>query len=88
MAKAPRTVTEFRKAAEISDQEIDSAVDAVVADLATEAYPLTDGYTLDLNAAVQASTFASLVLKDVHATQRQKQHAVRTAILLAHPYKE
>jgi hypothetical protein len=84
MAKDARTVTELRKAAENSDQEIDATVDAVVADLATEAYPLTDGYALDLNAAVQASTFASLVLKDVHATQRQKQHAVRTAILLAH----
>jgi len=87
MAKEPATVSELRKAAEVTDQEIDAAVDAVLADLATEAYPLTAGYALDLNAAVRASTFATLVLKDGHANLRQKQHAVRTAILLSHPVK-
>jgi len=85
MAKEPATVSELREAAEVSDQEIDAAVDAVLADLATEAFPLTEGYALNLTAAVQSSTFATLVLKDGHATPRQKQHAVRTAILLAHP---
>jgi hypothetical protein len=86
MANTP-TVAELFEANAVTDDEVNAAVDAVLADLAIVAYPLTDGYALDFNAAVQASTFASLVLKDVHATQRQKQHAVRTAILLAHPEK-
>ncbi|KOX57815.1 hypothetical protein ADL19_09565 [Streptomyces purpurogeneiscleroticus] len=86
MASDP-TVSELHKAAEVTDQETDAAVDAVLADLATEAYPLTDGYALDLHAAVQARTIASLVVKDGLATERQKQHAVRTACLLAHPVK-
>ncbi|GAN52474.1 hypothetical protein ME121_6620 [Methylobacterium sp. ME121] len=37
MAKEPPPVTELRKAAEVTDQDIDAAVDAVLADLATEA---------------------------------------------------
>ena len=86
MASDP-TVSDLHKAAEVTDQEIDAAVDAVLTDLATEAYPLTDGYALDLQAAVQARTVATLILKDGHATERQKQHAVRTAILLARPTK-
>ena len=36
MAKEPPTVSELRKAAEVTDQEIDAAVDAVLSDLATE----------------------------------------------------
>lgn len=86
MATNP-TVSELFKAKAVTDDEVNAAVNAVIADLSTEAYPLTAGYALDLKAAVQASTFALLVLKDDHATQRQKQHVVRTAILLAHPVK-
>jgi len=81
------TVCDLFKAKAVSDDELTAAVAAVLADLGTGSYPLTLGYALDLNAAVQASTFATLVLKDGHATPRQKQHAVRTAILLAHPVK-
>ncbi|MDE3747558.1 hypothetical protein [Methylobacterium radiotolerans] len=87
MAKEPPTVSELFKAKAVTDDEVNAAVDAALADLATEAYPLSAGYALDLNAAIQASRFATLVLKDDHATQRQKQHAARTAILLAHPVK-
>ena len=42
MASNP-TVSELRKAARISDDEINAATDAVLADLATEAYPLAKG---------------------------------------------
>ncbi|MGH1570260.1 hypothetical protein ACRAWG_05840 [Methylobacterium sp. P31] len=47
MASNP-TVSELRKAAEVTAQETDAAVDAVLADIATEAYPLAGGWTLDL----------------------------------------
>ena len=42
MAANP-TVSDLRKAAEVSDQEVDAAVDAVLADLATESYPIANG---------------------------------------------
>jgi hypothetical protein len=48
MAKEPATVSELRKASEVTDQEIDAAVDAVLADLATESYPLANVWPLDL----------------------------------------
>ncbi|MBP2493623.1 hypothetical protein ABID82_005786 [Methylobacterium sp. PvP062] len=70
MAKDPPTVSELFKSKAVTDDEVNAAVDAVLANLATLAYPLTAGYALDLNTAVRGSTFATLVLKDVHATQR------------------
>ncbi|MGX9981100.1 hypothetical protein [Methylobacterium fujisawaense] len=84
MATNP-TVSELRKAAEITDQEIDAAVDAVLADLATEAYPLTKGWTLDLVETLRTNTRAAEALTTEKAAW--KRNMVRTAILLAHPVK-
>lgn len=84
MATNP-TVSELRKAAEISDQEIDAAVDAVLKDLASEAYPLAVGWTLDLVEAIAGNKAA----RDALLTDKPawKRNMVRTAILLAHPVK-
>jgi hypothetical protein len=84
MASNP-TVSELRKTSDVTDDEITAAVDAVLADLATEAYPLAKGWTLDLVAAV-ASHKAS---QDALLTDREayKRNMVRTAVLLAHPVK-
>jgi hypothetical protein len=79
------TVSELRKAAEISDQEIDAAVDAVLADLATEAYPPAKGWTLDLVETLRTNERAAEALKTDKAAW--KRNMVRTAILLAHPAK-
>ena len=84
MATNP-TVSELRKAAEISDQEIDAVVDAVLADLAAEAYPLAKGWTLDIVEMLRANERAAEALKTDKAAW--KRNIVRTAILLAHPAK-
>ncbi|WP_457105882.1 hypothetical protein [Methylobacterium sp. P5_C11] len=62
MAKEPAIVSELRKAAEVSDQEIDAAVDAVLTDLATEAYPLAKGWTLDLVETLRTNARATEAL--------------------------
>ncbi|MCJ2102494.1 hypothetical protein [Methylobacterium sp. E-046] len=62
MATNP-TVSELRKVAEISDQEVDAAVDAVLAHLATEAYPLAKGLTLDLVETIRTYERAAEALK-------------------------
>ncbi|MGU3668478.1 hypothetical protein ACLBX9_30215 [Methylobacterium sp. A49B] len=85
MAKEPATVSELRKSAEISDQEIDAAVDAVLADLAAEAYPLAKGWTLDLVEMLRTNERAADALKTDKAAW--KRNMVRTAVLLAHPVK-
>jgi len=79
------TVSDLRKVSEVTDDEITAAVDAVLADLASEAYPLAKGWILDLVAAVandKASQDALLTDRDAY-----KRNMVRTAILLAPPVK-
>ena len=85
MAKEPATVSDLRKAAEVTGQEIDAAVDAVLADLATEAYPLAKGWTLELVETPRRNTRAA----EAPVTDKLawKRNMVRTAILLAHPVK-
>jgi hypothetical protein len=85
MAKEPATVSELRKGAEISDDEINAAVDAVLADLATDAYPLAKGWTLDLVETLRTNTRAAEALTTDKPAW--KRNMVRTAILLAHPVK-
>lgn len=84
MATNP-TVSELRKADEISDQEINAAVDAVLADLAAEAYPLAKDWTLDLVEMLRTNKRAVEALKTDNPAWRRNM--VRTAILLAHPVK-
>jgi hypothetical protein len=84
MAANP-TVSELRKAAEVIDQEIDAAVDAVLVDLATEAYPLAKRWTLDLVEMIRTNERAAEALKTDKPAW--KRNMVRTAILLAHPVK-
>ena len=79
------TVSELRKVADVSDQEIDAAVDAVLADLATGAYPLAKGWTLDLVETLRTNERAAEALKTDKTAW--KRNMVRTAILLAHPVK-
>lgn len=76
------TVLELYKSAAFSDQAIDPVVDAILTDVATGAYPLLKGWTLDLIAAINAHK-ASLdaLLTDQEA---DRNNMVRTAILLAH----
>ncbi|MEE7449443.1 hypothetical protein MRF4_17410 [Methylobacterium radiotolerans] len=84
MASNP-SVSELRKAAEITDQEIDAAVDAVLADLATEAYPLAKGWTLHLVETLRTNARAAEALTTDKPAW--KRNMVRTAILLAYPVK-
>ncbi|QEE40704.1 MULTISPECIES: hypothetical protein [unclassified Methylobacterium] len=84
MASNP-TVSDLRKVSEVTDDEITAVVDAVLADLAAEVYPLAKGWTLDLVAAItshKASQDALLTDEDAY-----KRNMVRTAVILAHPVK-
>jgi hypothetical protein len=85
MAKKAATVSELRKGAEVTDQEIHAAVDAVLANLATEDYPLAKGWTLDLVETLPTNTQAAEALTTDKPAW--KRNMVRTALLLAHPVK-
>jgi hypothetical protein len=84
MATTP-TVSELFKSKDVTEEEINAAVDAVLADLTNQAYPLAKGWILDLVGAVATHKAA----QDALLTDREayKRNMVRTAILLAHPVK-
>ncbi len=85
MAKDPATVSELRKAAEVTDQEVDAAVDAVLADLATEAFrSRRDGRSTSSRRSAPNTRAAEALTTDKPAWKR---NMVRTAILLANPIK-
>lgn len=82
-----KTTGELRKAAEITDDEINATVDAALAKPETGSYRIGGGYMLDLAAAIQAHEPARKALVD-EATQPGFRRAMaRTAILLARPEK-
>ncbi|WP_066927331.1 hypothetical protein [Methylobacterium sp. CCH5-D2] len=62
-----KTTGELRKAAEITDDEINAAVDAVLAKPKTEPYPIGDGYRLDLAEAIKAHEPTVKALADPEA---------------------
>lgn len=86
MATTP-TVSEMRKAAQISDDEIDAAVDAYVASPTAGPFRCASGHQIDVPAAVRAYLPAVAAVADPDRTPKFKWTMVRTAILLAHPVK-
>lgn len=86
MATNP-TVSELRKAAEITDQEIDAAVDAYLANPKAEPYRFASEYEIDVTDAVRVHLPAKAALADPDRTPLFKQPMVRTAILMANPVK-
>ncbi|MHB2204900.1 hypothetical protein [Methylobacterium sp. CM6257] len=88
MATNPtRTVGDLRRAAEITDQEIDAAVDAYLADPKAEPFRSASGYEIDVAAAVQAYQPAKAAAGDPDRSAKFKWTMVRTAVLLAQPVK-
>jgi hypothetical protein len=87
MADPNPTVGELFKAKAVTDEQVNAAVDAFLADPATSAHPIADGYSLDLAAAVTGHAWASQVVGNPESSPSLKRAAVRTAILLARAEK-
>jgi hypothetical protein len=87
MATRPPTISDLRRAAEITDQEIDAAVDAYLADPQAEPFSFASWYKLDVAAAVYGYELAKAAMADTDQTRMFKWTMIRTAVLLAHPVK-
>ncbi|MHB2208527.1 hypothetical protein [Methylobacterium sp. CM6257] len=88
MARRAPTIGDLRRAAEITDQEIDAAVEAYLADPKAEPFRFASGHQIDVAAAVDAHQPARAAAADPDQTRRfVKWTMIRTAILLAHPAK-
>ena len=82
-----KTTADLRKAAEITDDEINAAVDAVLAKPETGSYPIGGGYMLDLASAVEAHEPTRTALANPESRPGWRRTMVRTAILMARPVK-
>ena len=81
------TVGELFKAKAVTDEQVNAAVVAYLADPTLDAHALTDGYSLDLAAAVAGHGWAKQVVGNPEASPNLKRGAIRTAILLARAQK-
>ncbi|CAO4167862.1 hypothetical protein [Methylorubrum aminovorans] len=88
MADSSPIVGEFFKAKVVTDEQVNAAVEAVLAGKLDDRSELAEGYVLDLAAAVKASAFATSVLRDKTSMPGARPNAARTAILLARAEKE
>ncbi|WP_336489711.1 hypothetical protein [Methylobacterium nigriterrae] len=86
MATDP-TIGELSKQALVLDADMRAAVEAYIADAETGAFPVGEGYGLDLAAAVDAHGPPKRALADPNASDTFKRMMVRTALLLARPHK-
>ena len=87
MADSLPTTGDLFKAKAITSDEVDAAVDAVLAKPEIGAYPIGGGYLLDLGAATKAHKPTVAALADLGANEKHRRIMVRTAILLARPEK-
>ncbi|GJD97328.1 hypothetical protein [Methylobacterium iners] len=86
MADDP-TIGELFEAKVILGMDLVRAVDAYMADPATETFEIGGSYVLNLAGAVEASAYAQRVLVDPDANMMRRRGVVRAAILLARPEK-
>ncbi|UYW34503.1 hypothetical protein [Methylorubrum extorquens] len=87
MADSLPTVGELFKAQAITDEQVNAAVEAYLKDPETRAYPIADGYVLDLAAAVAGHGWASSVVGSPEFSLGFKRGAVWTAVVLARAQK-
>ncbi|MHC2109003.1 hypothetical protein [Methylobacterium sp. CM6246] len=81
------TVSDLIKSREVTNAQVNAALDAVFADPKIGTFELASGWVLDITAAVKADRHATATLKEPTARPSSRRAAVRSAILLAQPVK-
>ena len=81
------TTGELYKAKAITSDEINAAVDAVLAQPGVGPYPIGGGYLLDPSEAIEAHEPSAVALADPDRPKKFRRTMARTAILLARPEK-
>ena len=87
MAKEISSVGDLRRKSEVTDAEIDAAVDAYMANRQAEPFRFASGYEIDVAAAVYAHQPSKAAVHDKDRAAKFKWAMVRTAVLLAHPVR-
>ena len=87
MAKEISSVGDLRRKSDVTDEEIDAAADAYVANPKAASSRFASGHEVDVDAAVHAYSRSVEAVAKSDQTRMFKWTMVRTAILLAHPVK-
>lgn len=86
MATNP-TTGELYQAKALTGEDLAAAVDAFMTDPTTTLFLFSNGYQLDIAAAIRSHPFSNATISGGNATRTRKRAAIRTAILLARPEK-
>ncbi|GEL43984.1 hypothetical protein MEX01_45750 [Methylorubrum extorquens] len=87
MSASDPTVGELFVAKSVTNEHVNAAVQAYLANHETDVHPIADGYSLDLAATFAGYRWAGEVIASPEATPALRQAATRTAILLARAQK-
>ena len=81
------TIGELYKANTVTDEAINTAVDAILAGDEDEAFPIAVGWTLNLPAALVMHPPSAKALADVDQPDAFRRAMARSAVILARPVK-
>ena len=87
MADCSPTVDELFKAKAVTDEQVNAAVEAYLADPTVGVIRIADGCGVDIAKAVEAHPFTRATLAGAKPGPSRKRKAIRAAILLARAQK-
>jgi len=85
MAKEIPSVADLRRKSEVSDDEIEAATAAYLADASAKPFAFKSGHTIDVAKAIEMHPQAKKLLADKATTPGLRRTMVRTAVILGFP---
>ena len=85
MAKEIPSVADLRRKSEISDDEIEAATAAYLADEAAKPFAFKSGHTIDVAKAIEMHPQAKTLLDDEKTKPGLRRTMVKTAVILGFP---
>jgi len=85
MAKEIPSVADLRRKSEVSDEEIEAATAAYLADESAPPFAFKSGHTIDIAKAIEMHPQAKKVLADEATKPSLRRTMVKTAVIMGFP---
>ncbi|GJE49961.1 hypothetical protein GOFOIKOB_3002 [Methylobacterium tardum] len=85
MAKEIPSVGDLRRKSEVTDDEIEAAIAAYLADESAKPFAFNSGHTIDVAKAIEMHPQAKKLLADKATTPGLRRTMVMTAVILGFP---
>ena len=85
MAKEIPSVGDLRRKSEVSDEEIEAATAAYLADESAKPFAFKSGHTIDVAKAIEMHPQAKALLADEKTKPGLRRTMVKTAVILGFP---